>query len=143
MKCEYCGSENQAGQFCSKCSACLPEENGKIDKSEPFFYNGYICYYLWNRSFDLVECQFWLGMELIERISISCDFLQEKVPPQEDTMPFFWELFLLAKGEIDKIEWSERNKKYPASFVVTRSENKELQRLRKLSNLEIATEMSL
>jgi len=55
-------------------------------------------------------------------------------------MPFFWNLFLLAKGEKDVIKYQELNKKFPASFEIRRIENPEKERVRGLSMFELAQE---
>ena len=70
MKCEFCKTERQNGEYCDKCGAKLPERKtfDQYWKSEPFYYNGYIVYEIRDFSRDLYEVQFWLGMELIERI---------------------------------------------------------------------------
>lgn len=126
MKCSYCGSVDkvdETGKFCDKCGAPLPEKKDDFWKSEPFFYNGYICYTLENRMMDTCEVQFWLGRDLIERISIPRMVLEVNVEPYEDAMWFFWDLFLVAHGEKEVIEYKEKNNKYPASFEVRRIEN--------------------
>lgn len=75
---------------------------------------------------DAYEVQFWLGRELIERIEIPYQMLREIVPEGCDCMNAFWNLFLVARGEKDIFEYSEKNKIYPAMFEVRRIENKEV-----------------
>lgn len=140
MKCEYCQSENQSGEICNRCGAKLPKVNNDVWKSEPFFYNGYICYCLKDYSIDSLEVQFWLGLELIERICVTRELIDSRVAPNEDKMSFFWELFLIAHGEKDVLEWQEKNNKYPAVFLITRRENPEKERIRSLSMYDIAQE---
>ena len=98
MKCEYCGTDDQK-LTCKKCGAPIPEVNKDLWKSEPFFYNGYICYSLRNYSSDMLEVQFWLGRELIEIIKISQREYHSIVPECVDGMYLFWTLFLVARGE--------------------------------------------
>jgi hypothetical protein len=141
MKCAYCGTDEQKGKTCEKCGASIPEASQDIWKNEPFFYNGYIVYTLIDRMADTIEVQFWLGRELQERISASRELLQSRVLPCEDGMSFFWELFLLARGEKEVIEWQEKNKKYPALFQITRSENPEKQRWSSLTMHDLAKEL--
>lgn len=142
MKCEYCGTDEKSGEKCSKCGAKLPVKiNSEASaKSEPFFYNGYIIYLLRDCASDALEAQFWLGLELIQRISVSREVIRLHVPEGEDIMPFFWDLFCLADNKIDVIEYQEKNTKYPAKFLITRHENEEISRLRNLSLREIALE---
>jgi len=124
MKCEYCGNDKFVDGYCSGCGAKAPEKNNDW-KSGPFFYNGYICYGIRHYVKDTFEAQFWLGMELIERIEVDRDVLENHVKQGEDYMFFFWDLFLLAHGEKDVLEWQEKNTKYPATFEVRRIENQE------------------
>lgn len=133
MKCEYCGTDEQTGKMCDKCGGPLPEKDRGIWKSEPFFYNGYICYTLRESATDICEVQFWLGRELVERIRVSREFLETRILPYEDSMSLFWDLFLVAHGEKEVLEWKERNNKYPATFEVRRIENAELEWMRGLN----------
>jgi hypothetical protein len=137
MNCQYCGTEKQSGKICDKCGAPLPERNSDFDKSEPFFYNGYICYTLRDFGSDVIEVQFWLGRDLIERIAVSRDVVKFHVPEFESFMPFFWDLFLVAHGEKEVLEYQEKNKKYPARFEVRRIENPELEALRTMDLREL------
>ena len=144
MKCEYCGSDNQKGELCDKCGAKMPiAHKSDIWKSDPFFYNGYIVYCLRDMANDTFECQFWLGMELLERIKVSRVVLDEHVKPYEDAVPFFWDLFLLAHGEKEVLIWQEKNTKYPATFEVRRIENLERERLCNLSIRDLAYESKI
>lgn len=141
MKCEYCGTERQSGEYCEKCGAKLPEQktlDQHMHKSEPFFYNGYIVYYLRNYASDTYEAQFWLGMDLVERIVITYSVLSERVPENCDPMPFFWDLFMLAHGEKDVIEYQEKNNKYPARFEIRRIENQDNEYLLSLDMQQLA-----
>jgi hypothetical protein len=140
MKCKYCGTDKQTGNICEKCGAPIMKKNVDVWKSDPFFYNGYICYTLRAQYEDTCEVQFWLGMELIERIKVSRQVLESHVPEYCDSMPFFWDLFLLAHGEKDVIKWQEKNNKYPATLEVRRIENPEKQRLWGLSMMDIVQE---
>jgi hypothetical protein len=138
MNCEYCHGDKFKDGYCSGCGAKISEAKKADWKSEPFFYNGYICYKLRHYERDTYEIQFWLGMELIERIEITHDVFVEKIPPQYDSMAFFWELFLLAHGEKNVLEWQEKNNKYPARFLVTRVENPETEYMRALNMYDLA-----
>lgn len=128
-QCEYCHAKNQEGEICAKCGAPLPEQDFSIWKSEPFFYNGYICYSLSNRMNETVEVQFWLGQDLIERIIVSRDVLEHHVSEAQDPMLFFWDLFLVAQGETEVLAIQEKNNILPATFEVRRIENPERERL--------------
>ncbi len=141
MKCEYCGTENEkSAKKCRACSASIKEEKQDYWKSDPIFYNGYICYFINNFPKDTREVQFWLGRELIERIEVSNQVLEYHVPQGFDFMSFFWELFLVAHGEKEVLEWQEKNTKYPATFEIRRIENSEKERLRSLSLRDLAME---
>lgn len=141
MKCEYCGTDKQIGEYCEKCGAPLPKKQDEHDyRYGPQFYNGYIVYEIEKAWTDVIEVQFWLGCELIERFELTRDFVRERVPECCDEMSFFWDLFLLARGEKDVLEWKERNNKYPATFLVTRVENPEKERFRCLSMRDLAKE---
>lgn len=146
MRCEYCHSDKQEGGNCSRCGAPLPEKNAEYPadpwKSEPFFYNGYICYSLRHYEIDAVEVQFWLGMELIERIEVTSDLVRKWTPEGYDYMSFFWDLFLLAHGDIEVLKYQEKNNKYPAMFEIRRIENPEKECLHSLSLVEQAQEIS-
>lgn len=145
MRCEYCLSKSQEGEICGRCGAPL---NGgsqvkntlEILKSEPFFYNGYICYSLHDQVNDTVEVQFWLGHDLIERIMVNRDILKYHVPENFDSMAFFWDLFLLAQGEKEVLEIKEKNSVYPATFEVRRVENPEKERYFGLSLRQLMEE---
>lgn len=137
MKCEYCLTDNQSGEYCEKCGAKLPIKKDDY-KSEPFFYNGYICYAMRHYEKDSFEVQFWLGRELIQRIDIPREIVDEQVPLYCDKMPFFWDLFLVAQGEKEVLEWQEKNTKYPARFEVRRIENEEKQSLLSMDRYQLA-----
>jgi hypothetical protein len=140
MNCEYCGANDQKEKNCSKCGAPIPEKKQDVWKSEPFFYNGYICYTMRDYATDTAEVQFWLGRELIERIVVPLEIVRQRVPDGYDAMGFFWDLFLVAHGEKDVLEWKEKNDKYPASFEVRRIENPEKVRWLSLSMYDIVSE---
>jgi hypothetical protein len=132
--CEYCGTEDQNGKHCKMCGAKLPDMPQELlQRSDPFYYNGYVCYVIKPIVMDVTEVQFWLGMNLIERISISNAFLEAHYLPYQDPMSMFWDLFLVAKGEKDVLIWQKKNEKYPATFEVRRKENPELEFARSLS----------
>lgn len=137
MKCQWCGTKEVEGKNCDKCGGPI-EEKEDFYKSEPFFYNGYIVYTLRDVCRQTVEAQFWLGKELVDRISIVEDVLGHNVPEGCDSMDFFWELFLVSQGEKEVMEWSEKNNKYPATFQLTRIENPEKQYMMSLSVRELA-----
>lgn len=146
IKCAYCGkeSEDHIQKECKGCGATLGKpEKEKFSRSDPFFYNGYIVYVIRDWLADTTECQFWLGRELIERICVTEPILRERVKEWEDSMPFFWDLFLLAHGEKEVLEWTEKNNKWPASFEIRRKENPEKERARSMPMSEIAIECAL
>lgn len=128
MKCNYCGTENLSEGTCPKCGASITKPD--FQKSEPFFYNGYICYSLRYLERDTREVQFWLGNQLVERIEFTLEFMKEFIKEWEDAMPFIWELFLLARGEQEVVKYQEMNSIYPATFEIRRiesSKKKEIQ----------------
>jgi hypothetical protein len=137
-------SEKQEGSFCSQCGAPMGGEKKDaapaLRRSDPFFYNGYICYSLYNPHNDTYEAQFWLGQLLIERIAVSSLVMNEFVREYEDPMSFFWNLFLVAHGEKEVLEWQEKNNKYPATFEIRKIANPELERIRGLSMYDLAQE---
>lgn len=144
MNCQYCQTEGQSGNNCGSCGAPLKKQKDKAFpsdwKSEPFFYNGYIVYELRHYQRDTYEVQFWLGMELIERIEIAHQTLKERVHEGCDTMPFFWELFLVARGEQEAMVYYEKNKKYPAMFLITRTENEYIEKQKNATLEELLLE---
>ena len=133
MNCQYCGQDDWRGSVCARCGG-KPDEHpakDKIEKGEPFPYNGFIVWPIrkWN---DLTsdcwdrEFHFYLGDRLVEIISISKEMWQELYPPTEssalniiDPMRFIWELFRVAQGdreELIQIGRDNYNKK-PAMFI--------------------------
>lgn len=142
MKCEYCGSTGQSGECCEKCGAPLPKHEDLLKKSEPFFYNGFICYVLRDYPCDTIEVQFWLGRDLIERIKIPQDLLRERFAEGVDYMTFFWDLFLVAQGEKEVLEIKERNDKHPAVFEIRRIPNPERERWLSMSYQDLVQEYS-
>ena len=126
MRCDYCHAEQAERSNCINCGAPLSKretEVSPIEKSEPFFYNGFICYVIRDRSNDTVEVQFWLGLQLVERFKFTRSFLEGLVPFGCDPMPFIWDLFLLAQKETNVLEYQDRNSKPPAEFVIIRRES--------------------
>ena len=136
MKCEYCHGESFVDNYCIGCGAKAKDKK-QDRKSDPFSYNGYVCYVIHHYENDTCEVQFWLGRELIERIEVDSQVLEHHVKPYEDYMPFFWDLFLVAHGEKEVLEWQEKNTKYPARFEVRRIENPEKEYLLSLNLREI------
>lgn len=143
MQCPYCLSSKQDGANCDRCGAPMNTQTKTAEyyRSTPEFYNGYIVYWIRDYLTNTVEAQFWLGLELQERIVLTRDALRDFVPEYQDPMPFMWDLFLLAHGEKDVIEYQEKNNKYPARFEVRRIENPERERFRGLSMFELAQEV--
>jgi hypothetical protein len=142
MKCNYCGTDDRSGKTCDKCGAPLPEKGKDLDRFEPFFYNGFICYWLHDHATETIEVQFWLGRELIERIAVSRELVRYHVGEGYDAMPFFWDLFLVAHGDKEVLEWKEKNNKYPATLQVTRIENPERERWHNMSIQDMAREFA-
>ena len=60
------------------------------------------------------------------------------VPEYADPMPIFWDLFLVAHGEKEALEWQEKNTKYPARFECRRIENPEKEYLLSLNSKQMA-----
>ena len=141
MKCEYCGAEDKTGaKICDRCGAKLPERGKENWKSEPFYYNGFICYQLRNMEADSLETQFWMGCDLVERICLPVEFVKSRCPDGYDIMPLFWDLFLVARGEKQVYEWQEKNAVYPARFEIRRIESPEKLRLLSLDRFQLASE---
>lgn len=126
MKCEYCGTHNDGKERCAGCGAPLSHEVNEtksVVRSGPDFFNGYIVYWLNNPWEDMLEVQFWLGHDLIERFQVSRTVLRELVPEGQDALPFFWDLLLVAQGEKEVLRIKEKNSKLPATFEIRRVEN--------------------
>jgi len=142
MNCEYCGTKNKVdSERCTSCGAAIKAVNDKPQKNDYFsmdFYNGYVVYRFTRFMTDSIEIQFWLGQELLERFDVSRCILDEHVQEGCDIMPFFWELFLLARGEKEVIYWQEKNNKYPARFEIRRIENEEKRSLLSMSMEDLA-----
>lgn len=117
MDCKYCGTSQDKSAKCIRCGAPAAEEH-KERKSEPFFYNGYIVYILEDFSRDLISCQFWLGMTLIETIPMSRDVMREFCPQGCDYMDIFWKLFEVAQGKEECANIAGMNRGVPAKFEV-------------------------
>jgi len=117
MDCKYCGTSQDKSAKCIRCGAPAAEEN-KERKSEPFFYNGYIVYFIHDFATDLIKCQFWLGVTLIETVQITMDLLEELVPMGYDEMPVFWKLFEVAQGKEEVYKYQAMNRGVPAKFEV-------------------------
>lgn len=122
--CAYCGSDNPStGKECARCGAKLPETVGATWKSEPFFYNGYIVYFLRDYARDLKEVQFWLGRDLIQRFVFSHmtweEFINRIVGGEfNDPMPYLFDMLKLAEGEKEVLEYQAKNNKEPARFEI-------------------------
>ncbi len=124
MDCKYCGTSQDKSAKCIRCGAPAAEEN-KERKSEPFFYNGYIVYFIKDFARDLLKYQFWLGVTLVETIQIPIDLLRELVPYGYDEMPVIWKLFEMAQGKDEVLKYQTMNKELPAMFEVRHIENPE------------------
>jgi hypothetical protein len=143
MKCNYCGTDDRSGKTCDKCGAPLPDSSAKADRSQPFFHNGYICYTLRDYAMDVIETQFWLGHDLIERIVLPFDFVRTHFDmASTDAFDFVWDLFLLAQGEKEVLEVQEKNNKYPALFEIRHIENPDKQRWSSLDKHDLLREFA-
>lgn len=123
MKCEYCGTDGQTGERCNKCGAIIPKKNENYWKSEPFFYNGYLVVYIRNMWKDTLEVQFWLGIEMQCRFEVSHRYMEEIAPEGVDPITFFWDLFLLEKGEKEVLHWKNKNEKPYVRYEIRRIED--------------------
>jgi len=140
-KCSYCQTDNQAGEYCDKCGAKLPEIIELIEKSEPFFYNGFICYSLRNYQRDTFEIQFWLGDKLIERIAIPRTLYKARVKDGDDSMSLFWDLFLLSQGHENVIFYEKQNNRECPLFVFITRTDEESKRYQEMSLSELWEEV--
>lgn len=128
MQCEFCHTDGQPGTICSKCGAKIPEKKqDNFIKSEPFFYNGYLVVYIKNYTVakNEFEIQFWLGKELQQRFCVSSLWYEQNIPEGCDPLPFFWDLFLLAKGEKEVIYWQNKNEKPYIMYEIRRIDTRE------------------
>jgi hypothetical protein len=127
-KCKYCGTDGE-GQFCESCSAEFVEEvEEEYIKGEPFFYNGYIVWWIRELSSDFHKVYFYLGDRLVEVIEFSHGFLCQIDGYEEgiSMWPFVWELFKAAHGEEEVLKVKERNNIRPAMFEIRRIEPEKL-----------------
>lgn len=128
MNCEYCGQDDWRGSICVRCGGKRIEhtEKDRIEKGEPFSYNGFIVWPIrkWTdfpHSCDR-EFHFYLGDRLIEIISISSEMWRELFPDPTiayDYMRFVWELFRVAQGDEDELIQIGKDNydKRPAMFI--------------------------
>ena len=120
-RCDYCGQSSGEVQ----CPDCGSRSFGskpvsQITKGEPFHYNGYVVWWLatdW--AYDKAEYLFYLGDRLVERFTISRDVLRMFVPEYQSSMPFIWDLFLIAQGEEEVLRVVEQNTTKPRTFRIT------------------------
>ena len=97
--CPYCGVDSAEGiSLCGECGAPLEDNSLRdYDKGEPFFFNGYIVYSLFDYVIRNYEFVFYLGTTLIERIVLSEDVIRKFVPLGQTYMPMIWDLFLVTQ----------------------------------------------
>lgn len=133
--CAYCGMERGNAERCAHCGAPLSAEKADhTQRYEPFFLNGYIVWPLVNLGRNTIEYQFWQGHDIIESIELNIDLLRELAIARYGEGccidELLWELFRVAHGEQDAIVWTERDRRYPATFRITREENEMVARAR-------------
>lgn len=83
--CAYCGRTwKEVDDCCAYCGA--PNKLRKLEKREPFFFEGMIVYSLRDWSNLCYEFIFYKGITFMGRVSINF-WEMEKLPPYEDPMP--------------------------------------------------------
>jgi predicted amidophosphoribosyltransferase len=89
ITCVYCGREWQERDgVCSHCGA--PNKIAKMQKFEPFFYDGYIVYCLRDYARCLHSWIFYKGITFMGRVDIDDGYLQT-LSPAMDIMPLLME----------------------------------------------------
>ena len=135
--CAWCG-RNYRGDVCPSCSApardtekIAPQE----ERAEPFSYNGLVVWPIRKPFRDEVEFHFYAGEKLLQIISFSGELWRQLSDehPGLDMFPSVWKMFLVATGEVDGAMWLENKKVMPATFVITRYEHPDRERIRNLS----------
>lgn len=124
--CQYCGQESKNGH-CVNCGSTnfgdTPKE--RICKGQPFYYNGYVVWWLADILTFKVTYLFYLGDRLVENITLSRDILDRFVPKHCDPMSFVWSLFELAQGKEEVLQIVEQNtSRMPAHFEIRYSPSK-------------------
>lgn len=119
--CDYCHLPSKGEGCCPNCQSTSfdSEPVGPIREGHPFYYNGYVVWWLENWAHDTAEYLFYLGDTLVERFTVSREVLRAFVPEHCDAMPFIWDLFLLAQGEEEVLRVVEQNTIKPRVFEVT------------------------
>ena len=85
MICSYCGREwKQENECCVHCGA--QNKLAKLNRYDPFFYDGYIVYCVSDYSRDLFSWVFYKGITLVGRVDMNSRELSQ-YPPAEDIMP--------------------------------------------------------
>ena len=85
MICSYCGREwKQENGRCAYCGA--QNKLAKLNKYDPFFYDGYIVYCVRDYSRDLFSWIYYKGITLVGRVDMDSRELAQ-YPPAEDIMP--------------------------------------------------------
>lgn len=120
--CQYCGSEKRADKV--RCTGCDAADFGdrpaqRMRDCSPFYYNGYVVWWIEDIGYRTFEFLFYLGNQLVERITLHRDVLRRFVSEHYDTMPFVWDLFKLAQGEEEVLRITEQNAVKPVVFEIT------------------------
>ena len=126
-RCDYCNMPTSAEE-CPNCGSRSFDSKpvSQIHESQPFYYNGYVIWWCcaeW--GFDTAEYLFYLGDRLVERFTVTREFLRAFVPEACSATGFIWDLFLIAQGEEEVLQVVEQNTIKPAVFEITRKPSSE------------------
>lgn len=134
MTCNHCGKDKFDGNTCLSCGA--PANTTETKQEETFrmgpqYFRGYMLYIEHDNSRDVANYYFYLGPDLIDKITIPRDMwrnLAAELASAVSSDEFLWELFLLSQGENKEwaVEMSRKNSRVKAKmFTITCKEPEE------------------
>jgi len=126
--CFYCGRPIGLEPECLRCSAprksmTTEDHSPRYERREPFWYCGFVVWPIRDYSKDVLEFEFYSGLQCVARVSMSRDFLDDLSEGGKlDCMPYIYELALVASGENKEfiLEIEAKNNIEPAVFVCHR-----------------------
>ena len=122
--CLYCGTEGDE-KNCTGCGAPLVKDkvHERIERSEPFFYNGYIVWSLRDPARRMSEFYFYLGAQLVDTIMITDHLIASlNIDPFGGVMEFIFKLFELSQGTEEVLRIQQQNIACPSAFEIRRIE---------------------
>lgn len=122
IKCEYCGTEQELQERCSKCSAPMPKKDDILFKFSPFYYKGYMIWPEGTMFGEITFYHFWLGTQHIHTIKVTRQMIYEYVPEGQSINDFIFGLFSVSIGEREKLEIEKDAYPCPLLFTITRTE---------------------